>query len=99
MVTTLIVIPAFNEEESLPAVLSELADALPQADVLVVDDGSSDATADVAQRHGVPVARLPFNLGIGGALRTGFRYAASRGYDQVVQLDADGQHDPSEIRL
>lgn len=94
---TLVVIPAFNEQAALPAVLSELRRTVPDHDVLVVDDGSTDDTADVARRAGVRVARLPFNLGIGGALRTGFRYAATHGYERVVQFDADGQHDADAI--
>lgn len=81
----------------MPAVLAELARRVPEYDVLVVDDGSTDATAAVARAAGVAVARLAFNLGIGGALRTGFRYAVERGYGRAVQLDADGQHDPGEI--
>ena len=93
----LIVIPAYNEEEALPGVLKELAALVPEHDVLVVDDGSLDATSHVAREAGVTVAPLPFNLGIGGALRTGFRYAVEHGYDRVVQFDADGQHDPEEI--
>ncbi len=94
---TLIVIPAFNEQEALPAVLKELAARAPEHDLLVVDDGSTDATTQVADDAGVKVATLPFNLGVGGALRTGFRYAVDNGYDRVVQFDADGQHDPAEI--
>lgn len=94
---TLVVIPAFNEESALPAVLEELRAAVPDHDVLVVDDGSIDDTAGVARRAGVRVARLPFNLGIGGALRTGFRYATTHGYERVVQFDADGQHDAGAI--
>jgi glycosyltransferase involved in cell wall biosynthesis len=94
---TLIVIPALNEEEALPAVLEELRATLPDVDVLVVDDGSTDGTAAVARALGVKVARLPFNLGVGGALRTGFRYAVEHGYERAVQLDGDGQHDPAEV--
>lgn len=94
---TAIVIPAFNEEEALPAVLRVLAAEVPELDVIVVDDGSSDATAEVAEAAGVVCLRLPFNLGIGGALRAGFRYAAEHGYDRVVQFDADGQHDATQI--
>ena len=88
----LVVMPAFNEELSLPAVLADVRAALPEADILVVDDGSTDGTARAASGLAV-VARLPFNVGVGGAVRTGFRYAAERGYDVVVQIDADGQHD------
>lgn len=94
---TLIIIPAFNEEEALPAVLDELRATHPDLHILVVDDGSVDATSDIAQRAGVAIATLPFNLGVGGALRTGFRYALRHGYDRAIQLDADGQHDPGEI--
>ena len=93
----LVVIPAFNEERSLPGVLEELSDALPDCDVLVVSDGSRDATAVVGRSAGAAVAELPFNLGIGGALRTGFKYAVVNGYPSAVQFDADGQHDPREI--
>lgn len=94
---TLILVPAYNEEEALPGVLKELDAVLPDADVLVVDDGSRDATSQVAREAGVLVATLPFNLGIGGALRTGFRYALRHGYDRAVQFDGDGQHDPREV--
>jgi glycosyltransferase involved in cell wall biosynthesis len=94
---TLVIIPALNEEESLPRVLSDLAAQLPEFDVLVVDDGSRDGTAAVAARCGVSVLSLPFNLGVGGALQTGFRYAVRHDYDRAIQFDADGQHDPSEV--
>lgn len=94
---TLVILPAFNEEEALSGVLKELAVTCPQLDVLVVDDGSTDRTAEVARAEGVPVAVLPFNLGVGGALQTGFRYAVGHGYGRAVQFDADGQHDPSQV--
>jgi glycosyltransferase involved in cell wall biosynthesis len=94
---TLVIVPAFNEEAALPAVLDELAEIVPDFTVVVVDDGSEDGTARVAQAHGATVLQLPFNLGIGGALRAGFRYAARHGYDRALQFDADGQHDASEI--
>jgi glycosyltransferase involved in cell wall biosynthesis len=94
---TLIVIPAYNEEQSLPGVLKELAEQTPEYDVLVVSDGSEDRTAELARAAGVHVAELPFNLGIGGALRTGFTYAVRNDYDQAVQFDADGQHDPLAV--
>lgn len=94
---TLLIIPAFNEEAALPAVLAELARVAPGHDVVVVDDGSLDATSRVAAGAGVSVVRLPFNLGIGGALRTGFRYAVQHGYSRAIQFDADGQHDPSQL--
>lgn len=94
---TLIIIPAYNEEESLPGVLKELSVVVADVDVVVVDDGSSDGTAEVARQSGARVLRLPFNLGVGAALRTGFRFAVDRSYDRAVQFDADGQHDPEEI--
>lgn len=94
----LAIVPAFNEAAQITHTLVELADVLPDVDVLVVDDGSLDGTADLARRCGVNVLRLPFNLGIGGALRVGFRWAVAEGYDRAFQLDADGQHDPHEVR-
>lgn len=94
---TLVVIPAFNEEASVGAVVEEVLGSLPGSSVLVVDDGSTDGTARAALQAGALVARLPFNLGVGGAMRTGFRFARDRGYGVVVQVDADGQHDPAEV--
>ncbi len=94
---TLAILPAFNEEVALGQVLSELRQAWPQVDVLVVDDGSTDGTSGVARGQGVAVAALPFNLGIGAALQTGFRYALQHGYGRAIQFDADGQHDPTQI--
>jgi len=96
-VRTAVIIPAFNESEALPAVLTELARTVPDHEVIVVDDGSTDKTAEVALSARVTCLRLPFNLGIGGALRLGFRHAAESGIDQAYQFDGDGQHDPSEI--
>src|ERR1700712_1442742 len=94
---TLVIIPAYNEAASLPAVLTRLRAARPHDDVVVIDDGSTDATAAVGREQGVVVLSLPFNLGIGGALRTGFRYAVLHGYDRAAQLDADGQHEPEAL--
>lgn len=94
---TLIIIPAYDEELSLPGVLKELATSVPDHAVLVVDDGSRDDTAGVAAAAGAHVARLPFNLGVGGAMRTGFKYAMRNGFERAVQIDADGQHDAAEI--
>lgn len=94
----LVIVPAWNEREALPGVLAELAAALPHADVLVVNDGSTDGTADVARASGTAqVLDLPLNLGVGGAMRAGYRYAAREGYDAAVQVDADGQHDPADV--
>lgn len=93
----LVVLPAWNEAASLPSVLAEIRDHLPAAGVVVVNDGSSDATSAVARAHGVDVLDLPFNLGVGAAMRAGFRHALEQGYDVVVQVDADGQHDPRDV--
>lgn len=93
----LIIIPAFNEEASLPGVIRDLREHVPEADILVVNDGSSDATSRAAAEQGVTVLDLPFNLGIGGAMQTGFRYAKRNDYDAVVQFDGDGQHSAAEI--
>lgn len=95
--STIIVIPAFNESASLPKVLRHLREAVPSLDVVVVDDGSSDDTYEIARAAGAHALKLPFNLGIGGALRAGFRFAAEQGYERAVQFDADGQHDATEI--
>lgn len=91
------VVPAWNEREALPSVLTELKEHLPDVDVMVVDDGSTDGTAEVVRLAGVSVLVMPFNVGVGGAMRAGFLYARRRGYDVVVQVDADGQHDPGYI--
>jgi glycosyltransferase involved in cell wall biosynthesis len=93
----LVVVPAWNEAEVITGVLGELAAAAPQLDVVVVDDGSTDATSAVVAAAGSTVLTLPFNLGVGGAMRAGLLYAARNGYDGVVQVDADGQHDPAQI--
>ena len=89
----LVVIPAYNEAASVASVVAEVRAALPAAEILVVDDGSTDLTAAVARQAGASVARLPYNLGVGGAMRTGYRYARRGAYDVVVQVDGDGQHD------
>lgn len=94
----LVIVPAWNEQESLPAVLAELDRALPDADVLVVSDGSTDRTAAVARASGTAMLLdLPLNLGVGGAMRAGYRFAERRGYGRAVQVDADGQHDPADV--
>jgi glycosyltransferase involved in cell wall biosynthesis len=86
--------PAYNEQDAIAASIAEVRETNPGVDILVVDDGSADATAAVARAAGVPVCELPFNLGVGGAMRAGYRYAVRHDYDVVVQIDADGQHDP-----
>jgi glycosyltransferase involved in cell wall biosynthesis len=96
-VKRLAIVPALNEELALPAVIAEIRAADPGMDVLVVDDGSHDATAEVAYAAGARVARLPFNLGIGGAVQTGYRLACDEGYDVAVQIDGDGQHRPDQL--
>ncbi|MBE9937729.1 MULTISPECIES: glycosyltransferase family 2 protein [Cellulosimicrobium] len=93
----LVIVPAWNEEATLPSVVAEIHETVPGADVLVVNDGSTDRTATVARTTGASVLDLPINLGVGGAMRAGYKYAHRSGYDLAVQLDADGQHDPREI--
>lgn len=93
----LVVMPAFNEEEAIGDVVGEVRAALPGARCVVVDDGSKDATIGVAERAGADVLRLPFNLGVGGAMRLGYKFAVENGYEIVVQIDADGQHDPAAV--
>lgn len=93
----LIIVPAWNEQDSIARTLREIRDTVTGADLLVVDDGSGDRTADMATDAGAKVCRLPFNLGVGGAMRTGYRYALRHGYDVAVQIDADGQHDPRYV--
>jgi hypothetical protein len=97
VVKVLLIIPAFNEQESLKTLLAELRQYYSQYDVVVIDDASTDQTAQVARSNGVPVLRLVANLGIGGAVQTGFKYAVLNGYDVAVQLDGDAQHDPAWI--
>ncbi len=89
--------PAFNEEANVGRVIDETRAVDPALDAVVVDDGSFDRTAEDARAHGATVVRLPFNLGIGGAVQTGFRFAFEHGYDLAVRLDGDGQHDPSQL--
>jgi len=91
------IVPALNEEIAIARVIDELRAFDPGMDVVVVDDGSVDRTAAVAVAKGARVLRLPFNLGIGGAVQTGFRFAFENGYDLAVRVDGDGQHDPSEL--
>ncbi len=92
------VVPAWNEEGAIGRVVDEIRAFDPTATIVVVDDASSDETAAVAEAHGAIVLRLPFNVGIGGAVQTGFRYARDEGYDVAVRLDGDGQHDASRAR-
>jgi glycosyltransferase involved in cell wall biosynthesis len=96
-VRTLVFIPAWNEESSIVGVIEGVREALPEADVLVVDDGSTDATAERARGAGSRVASLPFNQGVGAAQQTGYMYALRGGYEICAHLDGDGQHLPSEL--
>jgi glycosyltransferase involved in cell wall biosynthesis len=93
----LAIVPAFNEGEIIAHTVQELRSCAADFDVLVVDDGSRDATAASAAAAGAKVLRLPFNVGIGGAMQSGYLYALERGYDVAVQVDGDGQHDPRYI--
>ena len=94
MTAQIAIVPAYNEAASISAVVAELGEHAPGFDVVVIDDGSTDDTAERARAAGAAVVRHPFNLGIGGAVQSGYLYAAERGYDIAVQVDGDGQHDP-----
>jgi hypothetical protein len=94
---TLVFVPAWNEEANLPAVLDELQRGLPQADVLVIDDGSTDRTAEVAREHGVEVISFGSNRGLPAGIAAGWGYAAEQGYTFCGRVDADGQHPAAEL--
>lgn len=93
----LVIIPAYNEEENIANIINEVIEKAPQVNILVVDDGSNDETAIVARDFKVHMVSHPFNLGIGGAVQTGFKFAKMRNYDIAIQVDGDGQHDPGFI--
>jgi glycosyltransferase involved in cell wall biosynthesis len=93
----LAIVPAYNEEASVGFVVDELHEHAPDFDVLVVDDGSTDATSRAARDAGAAVLRMPFNLGIGGTVQAGYQYALERDYDYAVQVDGDGQHEAGEV--
>jgi glycosyltransferase involved in cell wall biosynthesis len=93
----LAIVPAYNEAEAIGTTIAAIRRWAPEFDLLVVDDGSTDATAALARAAGAEVVRLPFNLGIGGAMQSGYLYAQEHGYDVAVQVDGDGQHDPRQI--
>ena len=93
----LVIIPAYNEAGAIRQVVNRIRVLLPTADTLVIDDGSVDATAQEAQTAGAFVVRHPFNLGIGGAVQTGLKFAQQHNYDYVIRMDGDGQHSAAEI--
>jgi glycosyltransferase involved in cell wall biosynthesis len=94
---TLAIVPAYNEQDSIGTVLEEIRAAEPDLHVVVVNDASVDRTAAIAARAGATVLNLPFNVGIGGAMQTGYQYALEHGFELAIQVDGDGQHDPREI--
>jgi glycosyltransferase involved in cell wall biosynthesis len=93
----LVVLPAFNEAGNIRDVICELKTLSPAPDLLVVDDGSNDDTAEIAQSTGARVLRMPFNCGIGASVQAGLRWGLARGYSVIVRLDGDGQHDPASL--
>lgn len=95
--SALVAIPAWNERGSITDVIQKVRLHRPECDILVVNDGSTDETARLAEQAGSTVVSLPFNVGVGGAMRTAFLYAERHGYTSVVQVDADGQHDPADL--
>ena len=95
----IIVIPAYNEEGNIGPLIHRIREKLHDVDILVIDDGSADRTARAAEKAGAIVARLPFNMGYGAAVQTGFKYALRNRYQYVVQMDADGQHDPESVLI
>lgn len=95
---TLVIIPAYNEEASIAGVIRAVKMHMPLADIAVVNDGSTDRTAGLVEGSGALLLNHPFNLGIGGAMQTGYKYALKKGYDVAIQVDADGQHPADQIR-
>jgi glycosyltransferase involved in cell wall biosynthesis len=93
------IVPALNEAATIGRVIQEIRDVDPGFEILVVDDGSDDGTGAIAEAAGARVLRLPFNLGIGGAVQTGYRYALANGFEIAVQVDGDGQHDSSQLPI
>lgn len=93
----LLVMPAKDEEDSIATTIAEVQSLIPDVSILVINDGSADRTSHVARTAGATVLDLPFNLGVGGAMRLGFRYAALHDFPVMVQLDSDGQHDPANV--
>lgn len=96
---TLLIIPAFNEEESIECTISSIRDAIPNTDFLIVNDGSKDGTVEICRRNEYPFLDLPVNLGLAGAFQAGMKYAYRHSYDCAIQFDADGQHLPEFVPL
>lgn len=94
----LLVIPAYNEAENIEKIIDEIVRDFPQYDYVIINDGSKDDTEELCQRRGYHIINLPINLGIGGAVQTGYRYALKYGYDIAVQIDGDGQHDVAYVK-
>jgi glycosyltransferase involved in cell wall biosynthesis len=94
---TLVIVPAYNEADCIGAVIADLRDNFPEGDILVVNDGSQDRTSEIAKEQGARVIDLPYNVGIGGAIQTGFVYALRENYEVAIQFDGDGQHQADEI--
>ncbi|MDF2523516.1 MAG: Undecaprenyl-phosphate mannosyltransferase, partial [Clostridiales bacterium] len=96
---TLVIIPAYNEEQNISKVLNDIRSLNIDTDICVINDGSKDKTEEVVLKGNFNVVSLPYNLGYGAALQTGFKYAVLKDYKYVIQFDADGQHDPEDIKL
>lgn len=97
MKKAIIIIPAYNEEKNIAGVINGIKNVILDVDILVVNDGGKDRTEEIARELGARVISLPYNMGYGAALQTGFKYALKKGYEYAVQIDADGQHDPKDI--
>jgi|TARA_B100000315_G_C14586881_1_gene593504 hypothetical protein len=95
----IVIIPVFNEEGSLRGAISSVVELYPHIDIVVIDDGSTDGSAEIARESGAVVLRHPYNMGYGVALQTGYKFALRHNYDTLVQMDGDGQHDPEGIRV
>ena len=93
----LVIIPCYNEEANIVSTVERLRATCPQVDFLIINDCSTDRSAELLAEHGYPFLDLPVNLGIGGGVQCGYRYARANGYDVAVQMDGDGQHDPAYL--
>lgn len=93
----LVIVPVYNEARNIPAVICRIRETYPMCDIIIVNDGSTDDTAETAEKCGAPLISHPFNLGYGVAIQTGYKYAMNKGYEYLLQIDGDGQHDPGYI--